>query len=153
YEALTGMPPLMGDTAFDTMNMHVFEKPKDISEVAPQLNVPEEIEEVVMKALEKNPDKRYQTARELREDLPAPKVLPITLSRKRLRIRRTSPVVFATGLVCSIIVAAFSCLLLLPLPFPGKLFPAMRNIVQLFMAERTREIGWYPLSEHYYQSA
>lgn len=70
YEALTGTPPLMGDTSFDTMNMHVSVKPKEMSAVAPNLNIPPELDSIVAKALEKQPSKRYQTAKDLRNDLP-----------------------------------------------------------------------------------
>lgn len=77
YEALTGVPPFMGPTAFDTMTMHISEAPKSLKKAAPDVDVPPELERPIMRCLEKNPDKRYQTASEIKADLPPlPEELP-----------------------------------------------------------------------------
>ncbi len=63
YEALVGIPPLVGNTIVDTMQMHVATKPATFSslgiEVSPQL------EALVFKALEKKPDNRFQSMEEM----------------------------------------------------------------------------------------
>jgi beta-lactam-binding protein with PASTA domain/tRNA A-37 threonylcarbamoyl transferase component Bud32 len=67
YELLTGAPPFAGDSAMAVAMKHVQQSPRVPSEknrdITPQMDA------VVMKALAKNPDNRYQTAGELREDL------------------------------------------------------------------------------------
>ena len=67
YEMLTGRPPFTGDTPLSIAYKHVRENPEKPSTVHP--DVPAALDAVVMKALAKNPDNRYQTAREMREDL------------------------------------------------------------------------------------
>ncbi len=67
YEMLTGRPPFTGDTPLSIAYKHVREDPQKPSELNP--DVSEALDAIVMKALAKNPDNRYQTAREMREDL------------------------------------------------------------------------------------
>lgn len=64
YESLTGQPPLMGDTILDTMQMQVATRPLSFADVRPDLELPEELEQVVFKALEKKPEDRYQSMEE-----------------------------------------------------------------------------------------
>ncbi len=70
YEALTGSPPLIGENFLETLNKHVGEKPKPFSTIAPEKKIPPQLEEVIFKCLEKNPDDRFQTVGELRDALP-----------------------------------------------------------------------------------
>ena len=65
YEALTGMPPHMGSSVIVTFMKHLQDKPKSMDAMMPGLNIPYDLEKVVMKCMEKNPDNRYQTALEL----------------------------------------------------------------------------------------
>ncbi len=69
YESLTGQPPLMGNSIIDTMQMHMSTPPKPFSEVRPDLDIPEALERVVLKALAKKPEQRYQSMQELRDAL------------------------------------------------------------------------------------
>lgn len=69
YEALTARAPLIGRTAFETMNKHLSEVPPPLSAVRPDLSFSPGMEQVVMKMLEKNPLHRYQNAAEVRADL------------------------------------------------------------------------------------
>ena len=67
YEMVVGQPPFSGENPVAVAYKHVREEP-----VAPtQLNraVPPGFEGIVMTALDKNPDLRYQTADDLRSDL------------------------------------------------------------------------------------
>jgi len=67
YETVTGKPPFRGKT-HDETRQHVIKVPP----VPPRyLNpgVPADLEAISLKCLEKDPDKRYQSARELAEDL------------------------------------------------------------------------------------
>jgi serine/threonine protein kinase len=65
YEALTGMVPLAGDTPFDTLRMHVEVRPMGLRERCPARHIPEALEQIVMKALAKDPNKRFQDMTEL----------------------------------------------------------------------------------------
>ena len=67
YEMLTGRAPFQGDTPLSIAYKHVREDAQTPSSVNP--DVPEALDAVTMKALAKNPDNRYQTAREMQEDL------------------------------------------------------------------------------------
>ena len=67
YEVLTGEPPFVGDSPVAVAYQHVREDPVPPStrngDISPDLDA------VVLKALAKNPDNRYQTAAEMRADL------------------------------------------------------------------------------------
>ncbi|MDX1893151.1 Stk1 family PASTA domain-containing Ser/Thr kinase [Mycolicibacterium sp. 050158] len=67
YEVLTGEPPFVGDSPVAVAYQHVREDPVPPSERNPDLTP--ELDAVVLKALAKNPDNRYQTAAEMRTDL------------------------------------------------------------------------------------
>ncbi len=69
YEALTARAPLIGRTAFETMNKHLTEMPPPLSVVRPDIGFARGIEHVVLKMLAKDPHRRYQTAEEARADL------------------------------------------------------------------------------------
>ena len=67
YEISTGEPPFVGDSAVAVAYQHVRETP-----VAPSRRNSEittDLDAVVLKAMAKNPDNRYQTAAEMRTDL------------------------------------------------------------------------------------
>ena len=70
YEALTGVAPLRGETAYDTMTMHVSTTPAAFATVAPELKIDKSIEAMVFRCLEKKPEDRYQTIAELLADMP-----------------------------------------------------------------------------------
>jgi eukaryotic-like serine/threonine-protein kinase len=67
YEMLTGKVPFSGDSAIEIAMKHLNERPKPPSKVRPE--IPEELDHVVLRALAKAPEDRYQTAEEFAEDL------------------------------------------------------------------------------------
>ncbi len=67
YEMLAGRAPFQGDTPLSIAYKHVREDPEKPSTVNP--DVPDALDAITMKALAKNPANRYQTAREMQEDL------------------------------------------------------------------------------------
>lgn len=69
YESLTGKLPLFGKTMVDTMSKHISEMPPPFKEIRPDLYIPERLERVVFKSLQKDPDTRHQTMSELRDEL------------------------------------------------------------------------------------
>ncbi|MBI2809340.1 MAG: serine/threonine protein kinase [Candidatus Melainabacteria bacterium] len=69
YEALTGMPPLMGINSFETMNKHVGEQPLSLREMMPEKDIPELLEACILKSLQKDPDQRQQTMLQFKQEL------------------------------------------------------------------------------------
>jgi len=67
YEMLTGKVPFTGDSAIEIAMKHLNELPKPPSKIRPE--IPEELDQVVLRALSKAPEDRYQTAEEFAEDL------------------------------------------------------------------------------------
>lgn len=67
YEMLTGRVPFDADTPVSVALKHMQEQPKEPIEVNP--NIPEAVNEIIMKALKKEPTLRYQTATEMLADL------------------------------------------------------------------------------------
>jgi len=67
YELLTGRPPFVGDSPVSVAYQHVREHPLPPSAHDPSL--PPEIDQIVMKALVKRVDDRYQSAAAMRDDI------------------------------------------------------------------------------------
>ena len=63
YEMLSGRLPFDGDGAVSIAIMQISEKPKPLAEIAP--NTPAGLRQITEKAMEKDPDKRYQSAQEM----------------------------------------------------------------------------------------
>jgi TolB-like protein/Flp pilus assembly protein TadD len=69
YEMLSGQRAFHGDSAADTMSAILKEDPPDLS--ITNQNVPPGLERIVRHCLEKNPEQRFQSARDLAFDLEA----------------------------------------------------------------------------------
>jgi serine/threonine-protein kinase len=67
YEMLTGRVPFTGDSAIEIAMKHLNDWPKPPSKLRPE--IPEEIDHIVLRALAKAPEDRYQSAEEFIEDL------------------------------------------------------------------------------------
>jgi serine/threonine protein kinase len=67
YEMVTGHVPFEGDTPFTIGMKHKSETPKDPRELNAQL--PEDLSRVILRCMEKDKEKRYQSAGELRSEL------------------------------------------------------------------------------------
>jgi len=67
YEMVTGRPPFSGDSPVMVASKHVLEQPTPPSKL--NSDVSPALEAVIMKAMSKNPDNRYQDADEMRADL------------------------------------------------------------------------------------
>jgi tetratricopeptide (TPR) repeat protein/TolB-like protein len=67
YEMLTGQLPFKGDSSTDTIDRILHQEPPSIARL--NYGVPQELERIVRKTLEKNPGYRYQAAREMYIDL------------------------------------------------------------------------------------
>jgi len=67
YEMVTGHVPHDADTMMGILTKHMYEEP-----IPPKIRVPhvsDELEELIMRCLEKQPERRYQTMHEVLDDL------------------------------------------------------------------------------------
>jgi eukaryotic-like serine/threonine-protein kinase len=67
YEMLTGHVPFTGDTPVEIAMKHLSQVPEPPSELRP--DVPHDLDAIVMRALAKDPDQRYESAEEMDADL------------------------------------------------------------------------------------
>ncbi|MCM8823696.1 MAG: protein kinase, partial [Candidatus Omnitrophica bacterium] len=67
YELATGRPPFSADSIMELLRKHVNDKPLPVREVNP--DIPQELERVIMKLLDKDPEYRYQSTAELINEL------------------------------------------------------------------------------------
>lgn len=71
YECLSGAPPFSGGTALDTVDLHKYEPPRPLREGYPELSISRDLDNLVLKLLEKSPDARYASMSEVIEALTA----------------------------------------------------------------------------------
>ena len=109
YEMLSGRRAFRGGSAVETMNAILKEDPPDLSDT--NRNLPPALERIVGHCLEKNPEERFQSARDIAFDLEAlsgqsaQAILPVTEPERR--VRWLKPV--AAGLA-AVVIAAVSFL-------------------------------------------
>ena len=65
FELLAGRPPFVGADDFELINLHLAEPPPVIEAIAPGVVVPQELEEVLDRALSKEAGERYASALEM----------------------------------------------------------------------------------------
>ena len=61
YEMLTGSCPFLNEDLLTTIAKHITDKPQPLRQRAPELDIPEKLETVVLQMLEKNPAERPQS--------------------------------------------------------------------------------------------
>ena len=118
YEMLTGRPPFRAATAVETMAQVASEEPMAPSRLQPRL--PRDLETICLKCLQKDPNKRYASAKSLAADLQRflggepITARPISTVERGWRWCRRNPAVavLAAGLVV-VVVASFVLLSLL----------------------------------------
>ncbi len=90
YEMLTGKVPFIGSNAFLIMNDRLLNNPVPPREIDPEISPP--LQEIIYRALERDPAKRYASAREFARDLEHPDQVGVA-DRPELRDwkRRRSP--------------------------------------------------------------
>ncbi len=65
YECFTGKPTFDGDSFYEMVRLHLNETPSRLPFFQPGVNHPKELVDIIFKALNKNPDDRYQSAEEM----------------------------------------------------------------------------------------
>ena len=69
YECFTGKATFDGGSFYDMVRLHLNETPSRLPFFQPGVSHPKELVEIIFKALNKNPDDRYQSAEEMLEAL------------------------------------------------------------------------------------
>lgn len=64
YKLLTNAEPFVGESYKELISAHLFQPPRPFEDAAPNVEVPAAVQQVVFRALEKDPDKRYADAYE-----------------------------------------------------------------------------------------
>jgi serine/threonine-protein kinase len=114
YEMLTGELPFKGDQEPSVIYSILKDRPEPITNL--KTDIPVSIEQVVSKALEKDPDKRYQKIDELLDDLKSisagivPEEIKTRLRKEKLRKRKKS--ILYAGASSLIIIAVVLALIL-----------------------------------------
>ena len=67
YELATGRVPFVSDDPMETLRAHMIEQPTPPRELVPELSP--KLERIILKALEKEPERRHRDVRELRAEL------------------------------------------------------------------------------------
>ncbi len=69
YEMMTLKEPFYGETVRKTFDLIIHEDPIPPRERAPERNIPEMFEAIILKAMEKEKKNRYQSVMELADDV------------------------------------------------------------------------------------
>jgi serine/threonine-protein kinase len=69
YEVFTGYTPFIADEVPEILRMHLETVPQPMRSIGPELDLPEILDRVVAKTLEKDPGKRIQSMKDLRDAL------------------------------------------------------------------------------------
>lgn len=69
FQALTGKPPLLGKSAVETAALHQTQEPPMLRDIAPDVDFPIELEEVIATMLEKSRENRYSSLAEVANEL------------------------------------------------------------------------------------
>jgi serine/threonine-protein kinase len=134
YEMLTGELPFKGEHEQAIIHSILKERPKSITQQ--RAEIPQSIEQVVFRALEKDPDKRYQEVEDLLDDLKSisagivPDEIQVRLRRAKLRRRRKAILYAGAG---GLVILAVVLILTV---FPGRAV-AIDSIAVLPLENRT----------------
>ncbi|MFA6210489.1 MAG: serine/threonine-protein kinase [Candidatus Obscuribacterales bacterium] len=69
FQALTGRPPLLGKSAVETAALHQSKEAPMLCDLAPDIEFPRKLEEVIATMLAKAPDDRYSSLSEVAQEL------------------------------------------------------------------------------------
>jgi hypothetical protein len=117
YEALVGRPAMSGESLVETIYKHTNEKPASFKTVRADLDIPEQLEAIVLKTLEKEPAMRFPTMAVLKRNLDfvpvfaeQAKTLPPETKKNSQVI--SAPVLAAAGVALLVTVAGLGFALL-----------------------------------------
>ena len=115
YECITGRRPFTGESQIDTLHKIIYGEPAPIEERAP--DTPRELHRIVRKLLAKDPEQRYQSAKDLALDLREVKSELGSQSRAAVARRKSMwPIALAA---IALVIAAITIILLRRSPEPS----------------------------------
>lgn len=76
YKTLTGKSPFRGSTAADVVNAQIFQDAPSLSQGNNSIEYSEEIEKLVSRTLEKDPDNRFQSMKEIADAIASLRFVP-----------------------------------------------------------------------------
>ena len=165
YECLSGELPLMGATPLETFSKQCKEAPKPISEVCPEAKVPALVEDVILKALEKDPQNRFESADDFNKCLTdayekskEQEALQYLAARMQLRFRRFRHNILHNIVKISIAIAAVIATCVALLYFDPNVREAVHNTLRpsivsnswsagKFFAKRNNPLRNYSIAE------
>ncbi|MHB8454780.1 MAG: serine/threonine protein kinase [Acidiferrobacterales bacterium] len=86
FEAVTGRLPFEKKSDYEYMDAHLHEQPPKPASIQP--DIPKELEAVILKAMDKDPDKRFQNAHEFRSALIKLGMIHVRAYRRLKTIRK-----------------------------------------------------------------
>lgn len=99
YETLTGKVPFLGSNVGETIAKQLQEEPKPFAEMRPDLEIPASLEQVVRRALEKDPENRQSSMLELKDEIIDSMLPKLQAKRKQttVLVKPTAPAAPASG--------------------------------------------------------
>ncbi len=141
YDLIAGRPPFAGDSSVSVLVRLVNDEPTPLGQVLPQ--VPADVETIVMKCLEKDPARRYDSARALADDLgryldgEPIAARPASLGYRLSRQARKHKVAVATAGVAALLVLALGGLSL-----RERLLAQRRASAAAELTRLVEDVGW-----------
>jgi serine/threonine-protein kinase len=86
YQAVTGVLPFEKKTDYEYMNAHLHEAPLPPTSLQPA--IPQELEDIILKAMDKEPNRRFQNAHEFRKALLKVGMVHVRAYRRLKAIRK-----------------------------------------------------------------
>lgn len=119
YELLAGKVPFRGDNAMQTLVLHVNKPAEPLSSCCPDRHIPKNLQDVVMKMLEKDPNQRYKTVSDLLADLDliGKGKEPVGLSKAKSPKKKLNPWGVVAAIAGGIIISTLVALLILLLAY------------------------------------
>jgi len=109
FEALTGSLPFVGETALETISMHANQPVPSVHDYLPSGPLTDDLDAMILRCLEKDPESRFQSMQELSEKLStliSPESPAVRETAPQAEAGKPSPVTIAAVTVLGIIAVA-----------------------------------------------